>query len=168
MKHLLLVRHAKSSWDDPEQRDFDRPLNERGKRNASEMGKRLLERHWKTDMLISSPAKRAIKTARLLARETGYDEDAIVQEMSIYEASIDDLKYIVKVMDERVNNVMLVGHNPGMSQLAMLLTGNHGLQLPTCGMVAISLRIKHWKELRPDCGNLLWFDYPKKDPSDPD
>ncbi|MCC6685100.1 MAG: histidine phosphatase family protein, partial [Bacteroidia bacterium] len=79
MKQLVLVRHAKSDWANPELKDFDRPLNERGKQNAPEMGKRLASKKWPVDLIVSSPAKRALKTARLLAKEIHYATDDIDQ-----------------------------------------------------------------------------------------
>ena len=111
MKTLYLIRHAKSSWKDITLDDFDRPLNQRGKKNAPFMGKLLKQREVKPDLIISSPAKRAKCTANIIAREIGYTKD-IVFEPKIYESNLVSLKNVIYSIDDKYNTVFLFGHNP--------------------------------------------------------
>ena len=161
---IMLVRHAKSSWDDPGLRDFDRPLNGRGFRDAPEMGKRLARRNYKADVIISSPAVRAITTAEIIAGETGVEEGDILREPAIYEAGLDALVNVVTGIDDSYECVMLVGHNPGFTDLCNYL-GNAGIDnLPTCGMAQIEFHVDTWKAVTMYGGKLVSFDYPKKVP----
>lgn len=168
MKKLVLVRHAKSSWDDPEQKDFDRTLNERGKKDAPEMGKRLAQKKWKVDRVVSSPAKRALKTAKLIAKELHYDPSAIDQYMEIYEASIDDLRDVLRSQPGGSNSLVLVGHNPGISYFLAFLAGEFMMNFPTCGMAYLELPIESWKEVKQGCAKVIELDYPKRNLQDPD
>lgn len=161
MKTLYLLRHAKSSWDDPELDDFDRPLNRRGKRDAPEMGARLRERGVSPALLISSPARRALATARKVAREIGYERSSIGTDERLYLASAGELLDIVREQEERVDSVMLFGHNPGFTQLANVLTGERIDNVPTCGFVEIELVGPGWSSADPEAGRLVHFDFPK-------
>lgn len=115
MKRILtLVRHAKSSWRDVGCSDFDRTLNKRGLSDAPQMGKRLFDSSYRVERIISSPARRAINTAKLIAQEINFDIQAIATNEIIYEASLGALFGLVNQLDDQVNNVMLVGHNPDL------------------------------------------------------
>jgi phosphohistidine phosphatase len=162
MKQLLLVRHAKSGWENPELKDFDRPLNERGKQNAPEMGKRLSEKKWSVDLIISSPAKRALKTARLLAKEINYATDDIDLNHAIYEASIDDLIEVLHQQSDTAKSIVMVGHNPGISYFLGFLAGEFMMDFPTCGMAYLELNITSWKQLKMACAKVIELDYPKR------
>ncbi|WP_457598784.1 SixA phosphatase family protein, partial [Hydrogenimonas sp.] len=118
MKELFLFRHAKSSWDDPSLSDFDRPLNERGRRDAPLMGEHLKAMGIHLDLIVASPAKRAKKTAKIIAEKLGYDIEKIIWQENIYEASPQTLLYIVCQLPEKAKRVMLVGHNPSLTLLA--------------------------------------------------
>ena len=107
MKTLYVVRHAKSSWDQEDLSDFDRPLNERGLKNAPEMAQRLMEGSTIPQLIISSPAKRAISTARILAKEFGISEDAIKQEASIYEGDRSDLARLISRQNPDIDTIMI-------------------------------------------------------------
>jgi phosphohistidine phosphatase len=122
MKTLFLVRHAKSSRDDPSLPDRERPLDDRGKRDAPKMGKRLAKRDVKLDLLVSSPALRALKTAHLIAEEIGYKRKDIVVDDRLYASSPDDLLAVIRALDTKLDRVMLVGHNPEFSDLAHRLS----------------------------------------------
>ncbi|THB78099.1 MAG: histidine phosphatase family protein [Desulfobulbaceae bacterium] len=160
MKQLYLVRHAKSSWSEPSLADFDRPLNKRGKRNAPFMGKRLRDKEICPDLLISSGAKRARKTAGIIAREIGYPKDKIVITNALYTADMMDLLEIVREMDKQFDNVMLVGHNYVITEFAEWLTGTLLGNIPTSGIACI--QFDHpWKKVSESSGSLLFFDYPK-------
>lgn len=162
MKTLFLVRHAKASRDDPSLDDRDRPLTERGQRDAPKMGKRLAKRGVKVDAIISSPATRARATAELIADEIGYKRNRITYDERIYDAAPETLLDIACDLDDALSTVMLVGHNPGFSELAQIFSDEIG-DLPTCGLVELLFGVAHWAAL--DAGTLASFtlDTPKKD-----
>jgi phosphohistidine phosphatase len=163
MKILYLLRHAKSSWSNPELTDFQRPLNRRGKKDAPMMGKILANKGVKIDLLISSPAERAKKTAKKVAKQIAYPKEKIVFKQEIYEARIADLLNIIHQTPNNINSLMLVGHNPTFTDLANLLCGNfHTENIPTAGVFAIAFHCKIWAEIEENTGKLLFFEYPKK------
>lgn len=162
MKTLFLIRHAKSSWADLEMKDFDRPLNERGKKNAPFMGKWLAKEKIHPDLIISSPAKRAITTARKIAKEIEYPKDKILQNKNIYEANVNTLLQLVNQIDNQNQIVFLFGHNPGFTDFLNYLTGENISNIPTCGITQINFEINDWKEVSKDLGTLIRFEYPKK------
>lgn len=164
MKRLTLLRHAKSSWKEPLGSDIARPLNERGKRDAPEMGRRLSASRFLTDALITSPAKRARKTARLVANEIGYPVEDIRTDERIYEADVGDLIEIVRELDEPLSRVLLVGHNPGFTDLANCLSGERIPNVPTCGVAGIEFPVRYWKDVDRGKGRMVFFDFPKKIP----
>ena len=163
MKTLILVRHAKSSWKQPELSDFERPLNNRGRNDAPRMGKLLHELKILPDILISSPANRAATTARILAEAMGFPLSDIQYIDHIYEAGVHTLYDIVRGIDNNYVNAMIVGHNPGLTFLANSLSNHSITNLPTCGIYAINLPNSPWNETSEDSGNLIFFEYPKKD-----
>jgi phosphohistidine phosphatase len=162
MKILYLVRHAKSSWKFPDLDDFERPLNKRGKRDAPMMGRFLKERDILPDILLSSPAKRAKKTAKIIADELSYSKNQIVFNDEIYEASTVGLLKIASRTADNFKSAMLVGHNPGMTYLANMIANVRIDNIPTCGIVCIDLKISSWKQFSENCGRLSFFEYPKK------
>jgi phosphohistidine phosphatase len=161
MKTLILHRHAKSSWDHPNLIDFERPLNNRGKHDAPEMGKRLLDKSEKVELFVSSPAVRAISTARLVAKELGYPVGKITEERNIYMAGVRTLLNVVNNLDDQINSVMLFGHNPGFTEFAEYLTDEYLGNIPTCGQVKITFSISTWKMVSQGTGKMEWFDFPK-------
>lgn len=161
MKYLTLIRHAKSDWGDPSLPDFARPLNGRGKKAAPKMGKRMAERGDIPDLLISSPANRANKTARLIAKELKIPRDNIEYIPEIFEAKIKTLIKLVSDLSE-YEHVALVGHNPGISDLAEWLCPNAPGWLPTCAILTLKLDISSWKKIKKGSGHIVHYDYPKK------
>lgn len=161
MKTLTIVRHAKSSWADLSQPDFQRALNARGERDAPRVGATLKERFGAVDAMVSSPAKRAITTARILAEALDYPVDRIHQEPEIYEASLDTLLGVVRQYSDAFETLLMVGHNPGFQALATCLTGERFDNLPTCGVVRAQLDVASWSEVKPGCGKLQDFLMPK-------
>ena len=159
---LTLVRHAKSSREDMSLDDFMRPLNDRGKRDAPEMGRRLRESGVQPDLIVSSPAKRAIKTARLIAGEL-CPEAEILDAEEIYEAEAGELLKLVQALPAEKRDVMLVGHNPGVTDFANLFLQTGIANMPTCGLVRLAFAAQHWRDISPQRASLLLFDYPKKD-----
>ena len=112
MKRLTLLRHAKSSWKYPNLDDLDRPLNRRGRRDAPMMGKRLAKDKTLPDLMISSPAKRAWKTAKIIAREVGCEKAKIEKNIALYEAGVSELIQVIQKIDGKYDDVMIFGHNP--------------------------------------------------------
>ncbi len=164
MKLLTVIRHAKSSWKQPGMEDFARPLNGRGKRDAVAMGQRLAAAGFQPDVIVSSPAKRARSTAVRIGKEIGIPKAAIVYEEDIYHATSDRLLLIVRKLDDSLDQVALVGHNPGFSELSGLLSREYIGDMPTCSVVRLQLAVSSWQEVARKCGNLLDFDYPKRPP----
>ncbi|MDN3588900.1 histidine phosphatase family protein [Pedobacter aquatilis] len=158
-KQLLLVRHGKSDWGNLGLKDFDRPLNKRGKENAPEMAERLINRGFKFDLIVSSPAKRAKSTAKFFAE--AYQVEEIQYEESIYEASSSTLLKVVNNLDDSANTVLMLGHNPGFTDLANELSDADIYNIPTAGMVLISFPFDSWQMVSKGTGDLVFFDYPK-------
>lgn len=163
MKTLYLIRHAKSSWDNPGQDDVDRPLNERGKKDAPRMGKRLKEREIYPQMIISSHAKRALSTAKRIAKAIGHKKDDIIIENHLYHASEDAIMKIIQRLKDDVNVVFLVGHNPGLTDFINSLRQDDDVldNLPTCGIIGFRFNIDSWKDIAWESGELLFYDFPK-------
>jgi phosphohistidine phosphatase len=161
MKILYLVRHAKSSWKFPDLDDFERPLNKRGNRDAPVMGRFLNEREILPDIIISSPAKRAKKTAKIISDVLTYPKNRINYDEGIYEASTMGLLKITSTIDDSCKSAMLVGHNPSMTYFANMLANFRIGNIPTCGIVCIDLNISSWKKLSENSGKLAFFEFPK-------
>lgn len=162
MRLLTLVRHAKSSWDYAELSDFERPLNARGRHDAPLMAERCKKYPPRVDRLVSSPALRAITTARIFAQTLGINTDDIVVQPKIYEASTATLMQIVRSLDDADRHVMLFGHNPGFSQLAHELARCNFADMPTCAMARLELDVKTWADVGAGCGTLSRYGYPKQ------
>lgn len=159
MKTLYINRHAKSSWDNPRLNDFDRPLNKRGQKDAPKMGKVLNDKGIQPGLFLSSPANRAITTARLIAKEVDYPIADIEEDKRVYGASAHELIHILKEQDDEVESIILFGHNPELTTLANMLTGVAIDNIPTCGFVHIEFDVGNWSDI--DHGRLVAFDYPK-------
>lgn len=166
MKTLYLIRHAKSSWDFPELDDFQRPLNGRGKKDAPRMGRFLADKGILPERIISSPAKRAFKTARKMARELGYPKTEIVRDKAIYHAWPDRLLKIVIDLSDALSSVMLFGHNPGLTEFTNRLAGTAIENIPTAGAVGIEFDVHHWRDIGYGSGRLLFFHFPRELPEE--
>lgn len=156
MRLLTLIRHAKAeSWVD-DSSDFYRSLSPRGQLDASRMGRHLRQEYaFDPDALISSPAIRAISTARLIAESTGFAPDKIEQQEQIYEAEVSVLAAVVRSFADTLGHAALVGHNPGFEGLANWLAGRIVVpELPTCGVVMLECHIKSWSEIKQSCASL--------------
>jgi phosphohistidine phosphatase len=161
MKTLILIRHAKSSWENFNLSDFDRPLNDRGLRDAPRMGKRLKEKDLAPDLVISSPANRAHTTCTIISEAIGFPAERIQTEKAIYHADEDQLLAIVQQLPDFADQVMLYGHNPGFTDFANRLTESHIDNIPTCGIVACQLNVITWKDVKWGSGKILFYDFPK-------
>ncbi len=162
MKKLFVVRHAKSSWDFPELDDHDRPLNNRGLKNAPEMGRRLATKNVKIGLMVTSPAKRAADTAGFIADQLSYPKSRIVKEPLFYHAGIHDLMAKVQTTQNGVTSLMIFGHNPGLTDFVNYMTGADIYNIPTCGIAEIDFDVTSWKQIGSGIGILISLDYPKK------
>lgn len=162
MLQLTLIRHAKSSWDEAGLRDFDRPLNARGLRDAPNMGKLIGTHGLAFDRIVASPALRAIRTARLIAEQLGYAESAIETRQELYDASVDTLLRSVQTLDSRQTCVALVAHNPGMTGLCNFLSGETIANLPTCAVAVIEFPLDDWQAVHRESGTLKLLLTPKQ------
>ena len=160
MKTLLLLRHAKSSWDDPTLQDFDRPLNKRGIEAAALVGKFMRKREVRPDLVLSSPAKRAAQTVALVM-ESARLECKTRYDRRLYAASAPTLRDVLSETEESADEVLLVGHNPGMEELLQDLTGELA-KMPTGALARIVLDVKKWSKLRDRSGELRWLVQPKR------
>lgn len=162
MKRLYLNRHAKSSWDNSDLSDFDRPLNKRGKRDAPFMGKILSETVKKPDLIYSSPANRAITTARIIADCFKYNVIDIVEDEKIYESAVSSILKIINNTDDKFETIMIFGHNPTFTMLSNYLSDKSIPNIPTSGFVQIDFNLNSWNEIEGGTGKLILFEYPKK------
>lgn len=162
MKQLILVRHAKSSWNNYNLRDIERPLNKRGNRDAPFMGGLLKGKEILPNIIYSSPAVRAITTAKIIAQKVNYPTERIINKPEIYEASTNSLLNIINSFSNKNEIVMMFGHNPGFSMLANYLCREFTNNMPTCSIVHLSFDINDWQEITADSGTLASFEYPKK------
>ncbi len=159
MKTLLLLRHAKSDWGDETLRDFDRPLSQRGERDAPRIGRALAERGVLPDLVVSSPANRARTTAAAVVEAAGLELEPRF-EGGIYEASPGELMQIIRKLPDQSGCAMLVGHNPGFENTLARLTGQHE-RMPTAALACITFQVDRWEDVEDDQGKLLWLITPK-------
>lgn len=160
MKTLYVLRHAKSSWENQNQTDFERPLNERGKKAAPKMGRLMKNKNLVPDLIVSSPAVRAKTTAELVKEAANFDAE-IRFEPRIYEATVGDLLEVLQETPEQCEKLLILGHNPGFEYLVGNLTGELR-EMPTAALAEIELEIESWQEIRPACGKLRNFFKPKE------
>lgn len=161
MKTLYVLRHAKSSWDNPNLTDFDRPLNERGLKTAPFMGEIMLKYNFQPEIILSSPAIRAKETAELVKTSANFEQEITFDEQ-IYEAEPQTLFQIASEFDGAAQSAMIVGHNPGLEGLVKTLTGE--LQpMPTACLAVIDLEIGDWSEIVAGKGNLRKMIRPKEE-----
>jgi phosphohistidine phosphatase len=161
MLSLYLIRHAKSSWTEPGLDDLNRPLNKRGKTDAPLMAEILLKRNEIPELVISSSAKRALSTAKRIAKTMGIGGEGIKIDDRLYMASETDFFNIIWDISDDINRLMLVSHNPGLTDFVNILTGSNILNIPTSGIVRVDFDLKHWKEITKQNSKFIYFEYPK-------
>jgi len=162
MKILTIVRHAKSSWNDTSVSDRKRPLRTRGERGAPIMGKRISDPGIRPSLIVTSPATRAWKTAKIIARELNYPKEFLQREDHLYHASRDEILDIIVAQDNGFNNLMIVGHNPGLTDLVNFLQPGLTHNLPTAGVVSVQMDQDNWGLYDRPPTELLVHDWPKK------
>lgn len=162
-KQLLLIRHAKSDWGSASLTDFNRPLNRRGNTNAPEMAERMVKQRIVPQLIVSSPAVRALTTAQYFAKTWHIANEDIVTEKAIYEANVKTLLGVINHLPDQFEQIALFGHNPGLTDLANYLSNGHIYNMPTCSIVIIEFPFDSWNEISSDTGKVVLFDYPKNE-----
>jgi len=162
MKQLTLLRHAKSSWGRPDLDDHDRPLNQRGQRDTPIMGRRLVAHGVRPSLIITSSAKRARQTAKLLAREIGYPIEFMHTEKSLYLADPATIIGVIEGQEDTFSDIVVCAHNPGITDLANQLSGQSIDNVPTCGVVVIEADTDSWSGIVDSPRTFIIFDYPKR------
>ena len=161
MKTLLIIRHAKSSWDSADMSDFDRPLNDRGKRDVPVMAQRLIKANVAIDRFVSSPAKRARQTAEIIIEAFGKKAKEIHFIPELYHASLEVFKTVVAGLDDQDDTVALFSHNPGITAFANILSSVRLDNMPTCAIFAVKSPAASWSEFLSAERQFWFFDYPK-------
>ena len=161
MKTLLIVRHAKSSWDDASMKDFDRPLNDRGRRDAPDMAERLQKAGVHIDLFVSSPAKRARKTAELFMEVYGRKVGELVEVQPLYHPEIQAFREAIADLDDSLDTVAIFSHNPGITAFANILSTVRVDDMPTCAVFSVRSDVAHWKDFIESKPTFWFFDYPK-------
>lgn len=161
MKHLFLLRHAKSSWKQPQLADIDRPLNGRGKRAFVTMTPHIARAGADFSHVYCSPAQRARSTIAGLAAELGEREIDWQIEDALYTFAADDIRQFCQQLDDNTASAFIVGHNPALTDFCNDLTQAGIDNIPTCGYVAMQLAIDRWRDMASGCGTLQEFLYPK-------
>jgi phosphohistidine phosphatase len=163
MLRLTLIRHAKTEPAYAGQEDWDRSLEPRGLRDAPEMGKRLKDRQFKPDKVLSSPAVRALATASIIVRELGISPSKVIQDERLYLASPKDMLRVVQELGGTASHLMIFGHNPGITEFADQVSRERSIDnMPTCAMYTVQFDIDDWSELEWSTGMEAEFDYPRK------
>jgi len=162
MKNIYLVRHAKAESPGPLVMDFKRALNPRGEEAVLLMGERLKEKNISPQLFLTSPAIRTMTTAQGIAKCLGKSMEDIFEEETIYNASLKTLVEVIHDLDNKYDNVMLFGHNPGMTELANYLGDAPVSHMPTCAVYGVSFDLNDWRKINAKGGTCLFFDYPKK------
>lgn len=162
-KRLVLIRHAKSSWANPLQSDYDRPLNERGLKDAPEMGSRLRKAGFTPDLIIASTARRAAETAKRIAKEVGYPVEKIMWQEKLYHCISSVFDEVVREIPDNMRTVFLVAHNPGITDYVNELSKDfHIDNLPTCSTAGAEADIDSWFDWPMKDHHIFLIDYPKK------
>jgi phosphohistidine phosphatase len=166
MKNLLIIRHAKSSWDNINTPDIDRPLNDRGKKDAPAMARKVIKAGISVDRLVSSPARRARHTAELFAREFNVQSNEIVILNELYHALPAAFQQVITSLDDEDNTVALFSHNPGITAFVNTLSSVRLDNMPTCAVFAVKSESPKWSEFFTANREFLFFDYPKSATAD--
>ncbi len=162
MKKLYLIRHAKSSWKDHGMTDHDRPLNERGKKDAPAMAKLLKNKKVNPKLMLTSDAVRARNTAVIFAGILDYPKNEILEEPYLYLANQQIFLKQINTIEDEIDCCFLFSHNPGISEFAHFLTGDNRVDMPTCAVYGIEFDVESWREIKSSSGKTIMFEYPKK------
>lgn len=161
MKQLLIIRHAKSSWNNSLMTDFERPLNDRGNRDAPEMAKRIVDKGIKIDTIVSSMANRALSTSEYFAKAAGIKNSEIVITNKLYHAPAYVFYDVINSFEDSYHTVAIFAHNPGITDFVNELTETKIDDMPTCGIYAVKIAIESWDEFKNGDKQFWFFDAPK-------
>jgi phosphohistidine phosphatase len=161
MKQLLIIRHAKSSWDSALITDFDRPLNERGKRDAPNMANRLKQKNITIDLFVSSTANRAQSTAAIFMQQMQAPPNRLLLVNDLYLAPAKTFYQVIAAIEDQYQSVALFAHNPGITDFVNSLTDMCTDNVPTCGIFAVSVNTNNWRDFEKAEKKFLFYDYPK-------
>lgn len=162
MKTVFLIRHAKSSWSDAALADRERPLKKRGELDADIMGKVLLKHGIQPEQIISSPAKRAMQTAKIIAGHLQFDKKKIETDKRLYFEGAEQIFALMQALSAKTTTALLFGHNPDFTEFVNLFSSTGIDNVPTCGVAGITFSINDWKKATRETGRLLYFDFPKR------
>lgn len=164
MKDLLLLRHAKSSWDDPSLKDFDRPLSKRGMKDTYLMAKVFYDTMPLPEIIYCSPSKRTQSTLERLCEVPPhlYRKVPVEYVPGLYETTVSYLVKFLESRDDAYHTLLIVGHNSSLSDLVAFLCNENTFHLPTCAMVHIELTVDRWQHVASGTGILKRYEYPKK------
>jgi phosphohistidine phosphatase len=163
-RKLIVIRHAKSSWGNPLQPDFERELNERGKHDAPLMGKKLKELKIFPDLIMASSAKRTRQTAKKIALAIGYDIDNIKCEEKLYHCIASVFEEFISKLNDKIMTVFIVGHNPGITDFVNSLSPEFSIDnMPTCGVVGAMIDAQKWSDFSIAKRKVFLYEYPGKD-----
>ncbi len=162
MKTLILIRHAKSDWGFEGLEDIDRPLNERGYRDAETMRHFLVNKIPKIDHILASPAVRTYATAAMFARKYGYDAKDINLQVGIYHSPMPNYLEAIHQLSDAHEVVLVFGHNPGITDLCCHISDHEFENVATCGIVALQFDIENWQSVTEHSGALLFYEFPKQ------
>lgn len=162
MKHITFIRHAKSDWSNTGQKDFDRTLNERGRRVAPKMGKKLQELSIKPDLVLCSPSVRTMQTLELIVEQLDYNIETTQVEEQLYEASVRNIAETIAGLDDEFKDIIIISHNPSLTYFCEYLTDEKLDNIPTCGVVRVSFPFEKWEMISKSTGNMDFFIYPEK------
>jgi len=160
MKTLYLVRHAKADSNDDKLPDFERPLTKRGIENANEMAGRFLNKNPIPELIISSPAMRALTTAQIFAKKFEINNTQIEKDPEIYESEVSDLLRIINSQTEQINSLMIFGHNPTFFDLVNYLNPTSVHDFPTCSIAKLEFQKNKWNLMSKSSAKLIYFDFP--------
>jgi phosphohistidine phosphatase len=163
MKSILLIRHAKSSWDSPTLKDFDRPLNDRGNKDAPKMAKRLKGKHIAIDLFVTSTAVRALSTARYFIKEYEVKKERLIELPELYHAPAAIFYEVIAALDDKFDSVAIFSHNPGITEMVNSLDVAHVDNMPTCAAFGVKADVKNWADFKDAPRHFWLFDYPKLD-----
>lgn len=161
MKKLYLVRHAKSSWDFPHLSDHDRPLNNRGARDAPRMAAYLSNQISAPELFVCSTSLRTNLTASYFLKAFGKPFNSLQKNEKLYHSGINEFEAVVGQLKDGCQSAMLFGHNPGITNYVNVLCNEFIDNIPTCGVAGIELNIGHWGDIGKANGRLLFYYYPK-------
>ncbi|MCX7879972.1 MAG: histidine phosphatase family protein [Ignavibacteria bacterium] len=162
MKTLVLIRHAKSDWSDPDKTDIERPLNKRGKRDAPFMAKLLKEKGVYPNLVITSPTERTLQTVKFFAKEYDFDMNEVLVREEIYNLGPNAIRQMIAKIDDNIQTIFIFGHNPDLTLLGNQLSDTFIDNIPTTGILCIDFEINSWSEILTQSGKTRFFEFPKK------